>query len=151
MAELGKAQTGTRASTPKITKINADDSMKLVYKNMGNNHAVPFLWADTVTMLSGTASIVIADGVKLHGRDLATYGNITATPTASGLGYLYVDKNTTTNVITIISSEQAPYSYTPGVVGVDIDIMYMMGAASDSRFIEDIFCRGNTAPAQALP
>ena len=141
---LGKAQTGSRSSTPKITKISADDNMKLMYKNMGNNHTVPFMWADSVTLVSGTTEIVVASGVKFHGWDLATSGNVTVTAVGDPGGYLYVDKNTVTNVVKVVTSS-AP------AADCVIDVKYMMGDASTARYIEDMFCRGNTGASASLP
>jgi len=140
MTLLGQAQTGTRTSTPKIVKISGDDNLKVVYRNLGNNHNYPFMWADTVTM-SGT-EVVVASGVKFHGMDLATYGNVTANATSNPGGYLWVTKDTAANVVKVHCS--ASYEG-------DVDVKYMMGAASDSRYIEAIYCRGNNGAYQSLP
>ena len=142
MTLLGQAQTGSRSSTPKITRINGDDNLKVIYKNMGNNHAYPFVWGDTVTH-SGTET-VIASGVKWHGIDLATNGNITDTPVSDpGAGRYWIEKNTATKVVIIKSSAS--------MSNVDFDIKCMMGEASAARYIEAIYCRGNTGASQALP
>lgn len=146
MADLGQAQTGTRSSTPKIVSIKGDDNLKVVYKNMGNNHTYPIMWADTVTMVSGATSVVVASGVKWHGLELATNGNVTATALGDTNGYLYITKDTAANTVTVNSSAAVTTSG-----GVDIDVKYMMGEASSARYIEDIFCRGNTGASQALP
>ena len=59
MPQLGQALTGFRKSTPKVCKVMADDGDKLLYKFVGNNHAYPFIWAETVTH-SGTATVIVA-------------------------------------------------------------------------------------------
>ena len=98
---VGQAQTGKHRSIPKISTIKADDGKKLIFKNVGDNHAYPMIWADTITM-SGT-SAVVASGVKFHGFDLATYGNVVATPRSSIAAPFWISRNTSTNVITINS------------------------------------------------
>jgi len=129
---MPQALSGSRRSIPKICRINGDDNTKMIYKNLGNNHAIPFLWSDSFTMVSGTDEIVIASGIKFHGYDLATYGSFTASP-MSDVGYgWWIDKNTTTNVVSIKSSSNA---------GADIgfDVMFMLGVDPD---LESLNCRG---------
>ena len=134
-----QAQTGTLSSTPKLTNIKGDDNMCLVYRNMGNNHAYPFIWSDKITH-SGTETLV-ASGIKFHGLELATDGHITATPASdTGAVRYWVDKNTTTNVVNIKSSA--------GMSNVDFDVIFMLGADAD---VSTIFCRGNTGASQSLP
>jgi hypothetical protein len=67
MPQLGQGPTGALKSTPKLTKINGDDHDKVIFRNMGNNHAYPFIWATTATVVSGTSSVVVASGIKWHG------------------------------------------------------------------------------------
>lgn len=142
MAELGKAQTGKRSSTPKICRINADDKLPIVYKNMGNNHTAPLLWADTVTH-SGTETTV-ASGVVIHGLDLATYAMASATPKAdTGAVRYWIERDTGANTMTLKSSAS--------VDNVDFDVMIMLGNPPASRYIENMYCRGNTGASQALP
>lgn len=125
---LGQAQTGSRSSLPKVVKVTSDDNLKIMYKNMGNNHTSPFLWADTVTM-SGT-SVVVASGVKFQGMDLATYGNVTVTPLADpGAVRYWIDKDTANNVVSIQSSAT--------ISNVDFDVKIMLGDVSSSRYIEN--------------
>ena len=136
-----QAQTGDLRSTPKLTTIKGDDNLCLVYRNMGNNHAYPFIWSDTVTH-SGTETVV-ASGIKFHGMELATCGNIVATPSADvGAAVTYwVDKDTATNVVSIKSSGG-------DVNNVDFDVIFMLGADAD---VSNIYCRGNTGASQSLP
>jgi len=139
MPQLNVGQTGELKSIPKLTKINGDDSAKAIYRNSGNNHSYPLMWASEVT-ISGT-EVVVASGIKWHGFDLATYANVTITPLGDpGANRLWVDKNTSTNVIKIKSS--APQS------NLHIDVKFMLG---DELEIVGLYCRGNTGAAPSLP
>jgi len=107
MTQLGKAQTGLLKSTPKLTRINGDDNLKVIWRNMGNNHAYPFFWGDNFTVASGESTVVLASGVKFHGFDLATYGNVTVTPCYDA-GACYITKDTTANTITLTVTNAGP-------------------------------------------
>ena len=124
---VGQAQTGKHRSIPKIASIKADDGRKVIFRNVGANHASPLLWADTITM-SGT-SAVVASGVKFNGYDLATYGNIVATPRSAVTYPFWIARNTSTNVITLTAAS--------GIVSV-FDVQFMLGDNAPSRFIESI-------------
>ena len=151
MTDLGQAQVGhtpagpaggALKSTPKITRINGDDNLAVIYRNLGNNHAYPFVFADTFTVASGSTTVVLASGVKFHGYDLATYCKVVVTP-GWDAGDFYVTKNTTTNVI----------SFTCANAGANdgsstVDAMFMLG--QDSA-VEGIYCRGNTGAAPNFP
>ena len=143
-----QAQTGELHSTPKLTNIKGDDNLCLVYRNMGNNHAYPFIWSDKVTH-SGTETLV-ASGVKFHGMELAACGNVVATPnvtttgiaaTVSGIedGY-WIEKQTDTNMVYIKSTASCD--------SVDFDLMFMLGADAN---VTTLSCRGNTGASQSLP
>ena len=143
---MPQALSGTRKSVPKICRINGDDNLKVVYRNLGNNHAYPFVWADEFTMVSGTAEIVIASGIKFHGYDLATYGNVTASPLSDPEARWYIDKNTTTNVIKIKSTA----SLSAG--DVKFDVKFMIGADfATGTDVGSIYCRGNRGAAPCYP
>jgi len=124
---VGQAQTGKHRSIPKIASIKADDGKKLIFKNVGDNHSYPMIWADSITM-SGT-SAVVASGVKFHGYDLATYGNVVATPRSSIAAPFWIARNTSTNVITINSGSS--------LVSV-FDVQFMLGDNATPRFIEHL-------------
>lgn len=126
----GQALTGQRSSTPKSANVKASDDKKVLWKQMGNNHAYPMLWADAVTM-SGT-SHVVASGIKFHGMDVATYANITATARVSHAAPLYVERDTVNNIVTIKS--------TASVVGV-VDVQFILGSNAAEGFIADYKCR----------
>ena len=133
---VGQAQTGKGKSIPKVTSVKADDALKVVYKQIGNNHSYPFIWADTVTVVSGTSEAVIASGVEFHGYDLATYGNVTASPLGVVASW-YIDKDTVNNIVKVVAES---------AVGADtnFDVKVVLGTNSTSRYIEDLACRGNT-------
>lgn len=122
MPQLGNYQTGSLKSTPKLTKINGDDDVKVIWKNMGNNHAYPFVWAVSATVASGISTVTLVSGVKFHGLDLATYANVTVTPCYNA-GAFYITKDTTANTITC----------TVATAGADdgssrLDVKYMLAA-----------------------
>jgi len=124
---------GTRRSTPKMTRINGDDSQKAVYRNMGNNHSYPMLWAGAVTVASGVTTVTIADGIKYHGYDAATYASVSVTPNWNA-GDVYVTKDTAANTITA----------TCATAGADdgssaIDVMFMLGEDAN---LDGFMCRG---------
>lgn len=129
-------------SMPKICRINGDDNLKIIFRNLGNNHAYPFLWADKFTMVSGATEVVVASGIKFHSYDLATYGNVTVTPLADPVGRVYVNKNTSTNVVKVVNTTAA------GAGGMDYDVKFMLGVDPS---IEDIYCRGNRGAAPSFP
>lgn len=130
---VGQAQTGQRKSIPKAANMKADDSRKIVWKNVGNNHNYPMVWADVASM-DGT-EVVVASGVSFHGMDLATYGNVVATPRSAVATPYYVTKDTVNNVVKIESTAS---------VTTDFDVQFMLGANADARYIENYVCRGNT-------
>lgn len=123
MPDLGNYQVGHTPqglkSKPKLTKINGDDFMSIVYRNMGNNHAYPFVWAETITF-SGT-SYVMASGIKFHGMKAAEYCKVVATPVDAS-ATLYVSKDTSANTITIHSSASGSQT---------VDVMVMVGQTPD--------------------
>jgi hypothetical protein len=140
MAQLNQGMTGTLKSVPKLTRINGDDNLKVIYRNMGNNHAYPFVWASTHAIVGG-ADTVVASGVKFHGYDLASYASTTLTVTSGTQdGYVYIAKDTTLNTITVKST---------GSNSIEVDIQWMLG---EDPVISGIYCRGNDSPTMpALP
>ena len=136
---MAQAQTGKTKSIPKLCKINGDDNTTTIYKNMGNNHAYPAYWSETVT-LSGT-SVTVCSGINFHGMDLASYANVVITPLSDvgDTARVYIEKNTTNNTIKIISTAS---------IEVDFDVMISVGSDPD---IASIYCRGNTGAAPCYP
>jgi len=139
MSQLIIGQQGLLKSKPKLTRINGDDNLKVIYRNLGNNHAYPFVWASNHTVASG-ADTVVASGVKFHGYDLASYANTTLT-VVSGTpdGYVYIDKDRTNNIITVKST---------GSNSIEVDIKWMLG---EDPSISGIYCRGTGAPMPNFP
>ena len=140
MTQLGQAQVGhtpggpsggALRSTPKLTRINGDDNLKVIWRNMGNNHAYPFFWGDEFTVASGITDITLASGVKFHGFDLATYANVTVTPNWNA-GNVYVEKNTGTNVVTFKCTTAGANDGTSRV-----DVKFALGT---DPVIEGIYC-----------
>lgn len=142
MPSLNIGQQGTLKSTPKLTKINGDDHTKVIYRNMGNNHAYPFIWASTATIDIGETEVVVASGITWHGYDLATYASVVATPEYDA-GNMYITKDAVANTITL-TVETAPT-----VSGSDsVALIFMLGG---DLVAEGLYCRGNTGASQNLP
>ena len=141
MPDINIGQQGKLRSMPKITRINGDDALALIYRNMGNNHAYPFVWSETVTVASGTTEVTVISGVKFHGMEAATYCNATATPLSDPGARFWVEKDTAANTIKVkVGSSVAD--------AVNFDVMVMVGIDPD---VAAISCRGNTGAAQSLP
>jgi hypothetical protein len=133
MPDINIGQQGKLRSMPKITRINGDDVMPLVYRNMGNNHAYPFIFAGTVSADSAVP-VTVMSGVKFHGMAAADYCLVTVGGTVTAT----VQKDSALNTVSI----------TPSASGT-VDYMIMVG---DSNYdISAIACRGNTGAAQSLP
>ena len=141
MPDLNIGQQGKMKSTPKIVRINGDDDKKAIYRNMGNNHAYPFVWASTATVPLNATSMVLCSGIKWHGYDLASYATIVATPDWNTT--CYITRNTGTNVVTLNVGTAATVSGT-GNVG----LMFMLGSDLE---VDGLYCRGNIGAAQNLP
>ena len=143
MPDLNQGQTGLLKSTPKLTRINGDDNLKSIYRNMGNNHAYPFLWATTVTMASGVSTVTLASGVKFHGYALASYGSVSVTPCYNA-GAVYVTKDTAANTITCTATNAGANDGSS-----TLDVKFMLG---EDMVVDGIYCRGNNEfPMPSLP
>ena len=140
MPSLNVGQQGSLKSTPKLTRINGDDHVKVIYRNMGNNHAYPFVWGTTITVASGATSAVVASGIKWHGYELASYANVVATPKGS-LGNFYCEYAEDDNIITFTCSSAANGD-------TDVALMFMLGADLEA---EGLYCRGNHGASPNLP
>lgn len=116
---MSQALTGERSSTPKMVSVVASDSGDKLYKKMGNGHNKPYMWGSTVTVASGTSSVVIASGISYHGSDLATYANVVAQPLSDlGSTTYYINKDTTNNIISLEASAN--------LVDVDFDVQIIL-------------------------
>jgi hypothetical protein len=141
MPDLNIGQQGSLKSTPKIVRINGDDNKKAIYRNMGNNHAYPFVWASTASIPLNATSMVLASGIKWHGYDLASYATIVATPNWNA--NCYITSNTGTNVVTLHVSSAATVSGSN-----QVNLMFMLGSDLE---VDGLYCRGNIGAAQNLP
>jgi len=119
----------TGRSMPKVVRVNADDNLACVYKNLGNGRRVPFIWATTVTLASGTTEILVASGVEFSEFKVSE-GKFSVLPLASDdVGRYYIDKDTTQNMVTLKTTSAAP------AAGIDFDIMVFLG--DDTTFTND--------------
>lgn len=141
MPDINIGQQGKLKSMPKLTRINGDDNDKVIFRNMGNNHAYPFVWATTVTVASGVKTATLASGIKWHGYDLATYASVVATPKGD-LGAFYTTADTATNVITFTCATNGADE------GTEVALMFMLGADFEAV---GLYCRGNDGATQSLP
>ncbi|MHA1833720.1 MAG: hypothetical protein ACTSV7_06990 [Candidatus Baldrarchaeia archaeon] len=138
---------GALKSTPKLTRINGDDGKKIIYRNLGNNHAYPFVWADHYQIDSGDNTKILASGIKFHGFDLASYANIVATPTSSLVATtgFYIDKDTVNNVVRLKTTANV-------VADIGFDVQFMLGLDAD---VDNLTCRGTGGsygnPRPSLP
>jgi len=141
MPQLGQAQTGSLRSTPKQLKISASDKSAVVFKNMGNNHNVPFIWSAIATVATGQTTVVIADEVKFYDMELASYANVTVTALSDPGANYWVDYNTGTNVITLTLDTAASSD-------IDFNVQFILGPAIN---VSELSTRGTGAPAQSYP
>ncbi len=138
--QVGHSPVGLK-SIPKLTRINGDDALALIYRNMGNNHAYPFVWAETITVASGTTEVTVVSGVKFHGMDAAIYCNVTAAALSDPGDRFWISKDTGANIIKLVVGSSVSDA-------VDFDIMVIVGVDPD---VASIACRGNTGARQSLP
>ena len=104
---------------PKVTRCNAGRNEAALYKNLGNSQRIKFLWADTVTLSSGTYEAVssgtfgagksvtkpdhYAPGGGYYGKSLADL-SVQATPLAAVSGTIYVTIDTSADTVTVNST-----------------------------------------------
>jgi len=131
MPDINIGQQGKLKSMPKLTRINGDDALPIVYRNMGNNHAYPFIFAGTLNEDAGTYTVM--SGVKFHGMAAADYSFVTVGGTVGAT----VTKDSAANTVSI--------TMTSGTV----DYMVMIGLSDYD--VADFACRGNTGARQMLP
>jgi len=133
---MPQAQTGSRKSIPKLTRVNADDSRALLYRNLGNGRRLPLLWATTVSLVSGTQQVIVASDIAFHGFNICE-AKVEITPIVSGtgatefpdpniLGNVYVVKNATDNQLIVKSTVEM----IPDVV-CNFDVYVYFGDSTD--------------------
>jgi hypothetical protein len=122
---MPQALTGKRKSMPKLVRVNAADWEAVIYRNLGDGRRLPFVWADTVTVVSGATTVVVASGVVVNDFKVAEAKfEITPLSAAAAAMAYYVDKNTTTNVVTLTISS-------PAGAALDFDVIGMLGISYD--------------------
>lgn len=116
---INVGQQGLLRTTPSKVSVKADDNYRIVYKNLGKNRLIPFMWS-TYHVMDGGADTLIASGVDLYGFDLATYSSFNVT-VVSGTqdGYVYIDKDVTNNIVSLKST---------GTNTIGVDVMWLIGA-----------------------
>jgi len=116
-------------SIPKVVRVNADDDKACLYKNLGNGRRVPFLWADTITLASGTTEILVASGISFSNFKISE-GKFSITPLGSeDVGRYYIEKDTVSNMATLKTTSVVDNT------DVDFDIMVFLG--DDTVFTSD--------------
>lgn len=122
---MPQAQVGKTKSVPKVVRVNAADGEAILYRNLGNGRRVPFIWGTTVTLASGTTEIVVSSGVSFSDHDVseAIMSILPLSVSGAGLTY-YINKNTTTNVVTLVSTAA------PGI-DCTFDVLFMLGVGYD--------------------
>jgi hypothetical protein len=118
---------------PKVVRCNAGRDEAAVYKNLGNSQRIKFLWADTVTLVSGTYEAVSSGtfgaGKSTSGRDSyhpggGYYGKtledlyVFATPMAAVSGTIWVSIDTSADTVTVNSTAA------PADDGVEVALLY---------------------------
>jgi len=133
---MPQALGGIRKSIPKLTRVNADDSRALLYRNLGNGRRLPLLLATTVSLVSGTQQVIVASDIAFHGFNICE-AKVEITPIVSGtgatefpdpniLGNVYVVKNATDNQLIIKSTvEMIPD------VTCNFDVYIYFGTSTD--------------------
>ena len=116
---------GKRKSIPKLVRVNAADGEAILYRNLGNGRRVPFLWGTTVTLASGTTSIVVSSGVSFSDHDVSE-AIMSILPLSSSGAELttYIVKDTSSNVVNLTSTSA------PGI-DCEFDVIIMLGVGYD--------------------
>lgn len=119
MPNINIGQQGTLKSMPKKVFAVFDDNYRIVYKSLGSSsRLIPTAWSSFHAVVGG-ADTVVASGIEFGGLALASYASI-AVCVVSGTqdGYVYIEKDTTNNVITVKST---------GSNTIGVDLTWMLG------------------------
>jgi len=121
---------------PKVVRVNAGRDEAVLYKNLGNAHRVKFLWAETVTLVSGTIEVVAAGtfgkpvGPDAYASKKDSYHpgglagktlddlHVWATPLATTSGSIFVTIDTVADTVTVSST------VAPNDDGLEVDVLY---------------------------
>lgn len=91
----------TKGHTPKVVRINGDDNMTIIYRNLGNGRRVPFLLGTSVTVASGSYTADILSGTKIHGYKISD-AVVQVTPTNDVVsGRYWIEKDSSTPKLVI--------------------------------------------------
>jgi len=86
----------TKGHTPKVVRINGDDNMTIIYRNLGNGRRVPFLIGTSVTVASGSVTADILSGTEFHGYKISD-AVVQVTPTNEvAAGRYWIEKDAST-------------------------------------------------------
>jgi len=86
----------TLGHTPKVVRINGDDNMTVIYRNLGNGRRVPFLIGTSVTVASGSYTADILSGAEFHGYKISS-AVVQVTPTNDVVsGRYWIEKDSAT-------------------------------------------------------
>jgi hypothetical protein len=118
---------------PKVVRCNAGRDEAAMYKNLGNSQRIKFLWADTITLVSGTYEAVssgtfgagksvtapdhYSPGGGYYGKDLSDL-YVFATPMAAVSGTIWVNIDTSADTVTVNSTAA------PADDGVEVALLY---------------------------
>ena len=85
-----------KGHTPKVVRINGDDNMTIIYRNLGNGRRVPFLIGTSVTVASGNTEADILSGAEFHGYKISD-AVVQVTPTNEvAAGRYWIEKDSDT-------------------------------------------------------
>ena len=150
---MAQALSGKRKSIPKACEVSGDDNRMILFKNRGNNHTCPFMWANEYTVTSGTTEVTISDDaatstqVEFYGCDLADCGSIVAQPlqdmsTTSGTVNWWIEKDVSNKIVKLkVDTDPDPDDYV-------FDVHFMFGIDAE---VETLNCRGTGKGMPALP
>ena len=114
--------------TPKVVRINGDDNMTLIYRNLGNGRRVPFLIGTSVTVASGSTSSDILSGAEFHGYKISS-AVVQATLTNDrAVGTYWVEKDSSTPKLVL--------HQTNAVDDATYDIYVFLGDAASSTLYD---------------
>lgn len=100
----------TKGHTPKVVRINGDDNMTIIYRNLGNGRRVPFLIGLNVTVASGTTSGTlggILSGLDIHGYKISSAIVQATLLDDLAVGRYWIEKDTVNNNL-ILHQENTP-------------------------------------------
>jgi len=118
----------TIGHTPKVVRINGDDSMTIIYRNLGNGRRVPFLIGTNVTVASGVApgtGVEILSGTKIHGYEISKAVVQATLLSDLAVGVYYIEKDTSANKLILHQANQLNYD-------AEYDIYVFLGDAAAS-------------------